>query len=99
MTIYLNPSRILHNPSRGCEGFDRETRNNPKNEPNPSQSFTGSCEGFVKDFKSYKYSKKNTFYYLYINPSRVHAHPRARRVRACARGDVKDLREGFQKGA
>ncbi len=63
MTIItkINPSRILHNPSRMCEGFHLNCTSqgvfdhqNWSKRVNPSQSFTGVCEGFVKDFKARK---------------------------------------------
>ena len=89
-----NPAEILHNPSRRCEGFSGPEAQKGLKRANPSQSFTGRCEGFRRDLERGKYSNNKYICIYSINPSRSHAHPRARCV--CAReGVCEEFREGF----
>ena len=47
---------------------------------NPSQSVTPFCDGFVTDFNRCKSLYINNIYLSFLNPSRCHAYPLARRV-------------------
>lgn len=91
-------SRILH--ENRAESFTilhasvkdsgSKRANSVENRPNPSQSFTWFGEGFGKDFRGQKPLKNREKLSLFINPSILHAHPRAMRAHAC-KGAVKDL--------
>lgn len=94
----MNSARNRSNPSRRVKDLQPNHANLNRLERNPSQSFAGCGEGFVKDSAGRK-SLNNRYISLFsINPSRVHAPARACAVRPRTRergGGGIDFREGL----
>lgn len=94
----MNSIRNPSNPSRGVKDLHPNRPNLSRLDRNPSQTFAGCGEGFVKDSEGRK-SFNNRYISLFsINPSRVHAPARAYAVRPRTRergGGGIDFREGL----
>jgi len=94
----MNSARNLSNPSRGVMDLNSNRPNMSRLGRNPSQTFAGCGEGFVKDSEGRK-SLNNRYISLFsINPSRVHAPARACALRSRTRergGGGIDFREGL----
>ena len=81
ITIESNTSRILHNPSRRCEGFGAKCQQIRLVVPHFIESFSNPSRGRVKDLRGRKSIYNKYISLSFINTSRVHARARALRVR------------------
>lgn len=90
----IEVNKMLRNPSRNGKDPGRLHRHSTSKHSNPIQSRRVFGEGSVKDFSESKALINRYISLFTINPSRLHAHPHARRAHACE-GGVTDFREGL----